>query len=505
MKIALISFWKLSSDGSRLISSLLKREGHTVKSLFLLRVASSGFRDDELNYMDEILKNVDLVMMSVYSQFAVRAVQVTEFIRKRYPGLKIIWGGPHCISAPELSLPYADAICFSEGDLVIPELVKRMQNGKDYTDIKNMAFNINGKHIINDVMPLLDDLDSLPYPDFDWEDLIVFEDRLIQMKRELMIENLTRYPFNRPIYWCLTARGCPNNCSYCNNCRYTAMHGSNRMRFRSVDHFLGEMEYVIEQFGSFELLGFSDDDFLIRPYTEIEEFARKYKKRIGLPFAIAVSANTYDLRKIEILLDSGLQVIQMGVQSASQRVLDDVFNRKIPVVKTRKVLDHLENLNDKHGIKVFVDFIIDNPYETEEDIVKTYHYIVDLSRNTFLNIFVLSFFPGTPIYDRALKDGYIEPFSRNTFRSYRVRKILYQRNYATFLILMIQGLHFSKYRRFVPGWFLHALGSPPARNIASIFPRVVFSFLIKVAQFINKHIRRSRRTKSLGMVISRSH
>lgn len=505
MRIALISYWKLSADGSRLIASLLKREGHTVKSIFLVRGAGSTYDRKELMHLGDILKNVDLVMMAVYSQFALRAVHVTEFIRKNYPGLKIIWGGPHCISAPELSLPYADAICYSEGDVVIPELIRKMEKGEDYTSLKNMAFNINGKHLINEVMPLFTDLDSLPYPDYDWEDQFLLEGKLIPMTQRLMLKNLTQYPFHRPMYWCLTARGCPNNCSYCNNCRYTAMYGNNRMRFRSVDHFLGEMEYALEKFGSCEIIGFSDDDFLIRPYKQLEEFAEKYKKRIGLPYAIAVSANTYQDKKMDLLLDNYLYAGQMGVQSGSQRILDEIFNRRIPVSKTKKVLSKLEDLHDKKGIKVLVDFIIDNPYETEDDIIQTYHYIVDLSRHTHLNIFVLSFFPGTPIYDRAVEDGYIEPFSQQTFRSYRVRKIKYQRNYATLLVVVLHGLHFSRFRRFVPRWFLHSLGSKPARKIASIVPKQVFSFLIYVSQLINKHIRKANRKRNMGKKINLSH
>lgn len=505
MRIALISYWKLSADGSRLISSLLKREGHTVKSIFLIRGAGYNYGHDELEHLGDVLKNIDLVMMAVYSQFAYRAIQLTEFIRKHYPGLKIIWGGPHCISAPELSLPHADAICYSEGDVVIPELIRKMENGEDYTSLKNMAFNINGKHIVNGVMPIFTDLDSLPYPDYDWEDQFLLDGKLIPMTQQLMLKNLTQYPFHRPMYWCLTARGCPNNCSYCNNCRYTAMHGNNRMRFRSVDHFLGEMEYALEKFGSCEVVGFGDDDFLIRPYKQLEEFAEKYPKRIGLPYAIAVSANTYSDKKMEILLDTGLYAGQMGVQSGSQRILDEVFNRKIPVVKTKEVLGKLEKLNKDHGIIPFVDFIIDNPYETEEDILKTYHYIVDVSPETKLNIFVLAFFPGTPIYERALKDGYIDPFDRKTFRSYRVRKILYQKNYATFLVLMLQGLHFSVLRRYIPKRFLHALGSGIMLKVASIMPRVVFRLLIFVAQVLNKYIRRSSRAKNMKKKISLSH
>ena len=65
---------------------------------------------------------------------------------------------------------------------------------------------------------------------------------------------------------------------------------------------------------------------------------------------------------MEILLDGGLRAIQMGIQSASQRVLDDVYNRKISVAKTRDVIRQIEPYQKTHRLLLFLDFIIDNPY-----------------------------------------------------------------------------------------------------------------------------------------------
>jgi anaerobic magnesium-protoporphyrin IX monomethyl ester cyclase len=495
MNIAFISFWKLSSDGSRLISSILKREGHSVKSIFIVRGGIKDYCEDELHEMHHLLKNIDLVMIGVYSRYAFRAIQISEYIRKNYPGLKIVWGGPHCISAPELSIEYADAICFSEGDIAVPEFVSKMEKGEDYTNTRNMAFNVNGKHIINPVFPLFTDLDSLPYPDFDWSDQFLLDGKLTQMNKKLMLENLTSSHLGHRTYWCLTARGCPHNCSYCNNCRYTAMHGNNKMRFRSVDNFLNEIEAGLKKLDFIEVVGFSDDDFLMRPLEQLEEFSEKYKKRIGLPFGIGLSANTYNENKINVLLDSGLKVIQLGIQSGSQRILNDVFTRNISVIKTKEVVNKLEPLHKSQGVTNFFDFIIDNPYETKDDIIRTYHYVVDLSHHSFLNIFVLSFFPGTPIYDRAVKDGFVKPFGRNTFRSYRSRRLSYQWNYETFLVLLIQLLHLSRVKIITPGFFLHFLGSGFIRKIASVFPKSFWAFLINATQLLNKRTASAKRSK----------
>jgi hypothetical protein len=89
---------RLSSDGSHLISALLKRAGHSVKSVFMTGFKPIPQELEEFEQLNELIKESELIMISVYSTYASRAVRITKFIKENYPGLKVIWGGPHCIS-----------------------------------------------------------------------------------------------------------------------------------------------------------------------------------------------------------------------------------------------------------------------------------------------------------------------------------------------------------------------------------------------------------------------
>jgi len=484
MKIALINVSStLTSDGCRLISALLKRAGHSVKSIFLARSEPSKYEWEELEQMDKILKTSDLVMIGVYSSYAARAVQVTEFVHSRYSGMKVIWGGPHCISAPELGLRYADGICFSEGDQVVVDLINAMEAGTSYLETANMAFNVNGSPIVNNVLPPFSDLDSLPYYDYELKDQFLLDRGLFPITKDKFNEHCAGYPYYIPTFYFTTSRGCPHNCSYCNNCRYITLFGYNPVRFHSVDRVIEELGYTLRHLDFFKFVGFGDDDFFGRPIEQLKDFARKYKKRIGLPFGVAVSANTYRRDKMEILLDAGLKLIQMGVQSGSQRILDQVYNRNIKTSKAMEVVHQIVRYQKSHSLDFLLDFIIDNPYEHRDDIIQTYQFLLDVPPHVKINTFFLSFFPGTPIYERALEDGIIGAFDEKAFRFYRKSHVKYQKNYETVLILLIKYLrHQSRLLRYIPRSVFRALGSRTMRGIASIFPRSFYSFLSRVLQ-----------------------
>jgi radical SAM superfamily enzyme YgiQ (UPF0313 family) len=469
-------------DGVRLISSLLKQACHRVRCVSLPRYSPLEYEADEIGRLQEILKDSELVMIAVYSTFSFRAVQITNYVRKNFPDVKVIWGGPHCIAAPENSLRHADGVCFGEGDQCIVQCVNKMASG-DETFLKtpNMAFRIDGSVSVNDVLPPFSDLDSLPFYDYDLKDQYILDGDLFPLTPELLMHYFPPYPFDRPTLASLTSRGCPHQCAYCNNCRYISMFGRNIIRRQSVRRFMDELESILGRLHFLEHVLFGDDDFMIRPIRDLEEFAQRYRKNVGLPFSICVSATTFRKEKLEVLLDSGIRIIQLGVQSASQRVLDEVFNRKISVRKTSEVVGHIAPYHATHNITLLVDFIIDNPYESRKDIVQTYRYLIGLPEHTLIQIFRLVFFPGTPLYARALRDGFIDPYDERSIRRFEGGEIRFQNNYPTFLIFLFYVLHQRRLRRFVPCWILGGLASRPLLMLMRFAPKPFLVFLVRKA------------------------
>ena len=141
---------------------------------------------------------------------------------------------------------------------------------------------------------------------------------------------------------------------------------------------------------------------------------------------------------MEILLDAGQVALNLGVQSGSQRVIDEVYNRKISLTQVSKAIKDVAPYTDTRDLTIIVDFIIDNPYETKDDIMQTYNFLLDLPPSLKPNLFFLSFYPGTPIYQRAIEDGFTKESDVENFRSYTGAQLRYQKNYETFLVLLLR-------------------------------------------------------------------
>jgi radical SAM superfamily enzyme YgiQ (UPF0313 family) len=502
MRVALVSVNAfIPCDGFRLVLALLRRDGHEVTVVSMPRAAPQICTGYELRQLGRVVESAELVLIGVYSASSARAIQVTDHLRALRPDRKIVWGGPHCVASPEGCLRQADGVCFAEGDAALPLFVRRLAGGDPaWIETPNFAFRAPEAPRINPVLPPTADLDALPFYDYSFDNEFVLDGALEPVGTNVLNRYLPVHPFMIPTATFLTSRGCPHHCAYCNNCRYTALHGGPvPIRRQSVGRFMDEVVHTLARLPFVERVLFGDDDFLIRPAAELETFAERYRKTVGLPFAVCLSANTYRRHKLDILLDAGLKIAQIGVQSGSQRVLDEVYGRGVRVEKARQVIAETAPVLAARGGRVLCDAIVDNPYETESDVLATYRLLVDLPHEAFTEIFSLVFLPGTPLYERALADGFIRPFDPSAFREYTSRAALYQVNYPLLLIRLLETLREERVHRRVPRRFLHALAARPVVRLMRRVPRPVMGWMIqRVPPAVRRLIRLVVRMRRFG-------
>jgi len=405
----------INAFGVRTISSVLKKEGFSTRIIFLpggiehLRFDGSyvyRYPQKTLEQITELCKGASLIGLSFFSQYFDRAVQITEHLKKTTPA-PVIWGGTHPTCRPEQSLKYSDMVCIGEGERSVVELAGRLSRGEDPAATRGCWFRTETGVRKNEPGAIVEDLDELPFVDYAMEDHYVCDWRsgdVTPLDKETMKAHFLRMPYFHKkhlyTYRTMTSRGCPHRCTYC------ASSAMEKLRRRSVDNVMEELEWITKKFDYVELISFFDDTFFAAPVSYFEEFRDKYKKRIGLPFHAQCSPTTISERKMSLLVDSGLYYTEMGIQTGSDRV-KEMYKRVVP---NGKMIEAAGLINRYSGRMLVPDYhvILDNPWETKEDVRETLDLLLALPGKFNLEIASLIFFPGTELNERARKEGILK-------------------------------------------------------------------------------------------------
>ena len=75
-------------------------------------------------------------------------------------------------------------------------------------------------------------------------------------------------------------------------------------------------------------------------------------------------------------------------------------------------------VNDFSHVKAFYDIILDNPWETDEDIIETLIFLSKLPTPFEVSGFSLVFFPGTALYRKAKEEGIVKDDLNDVYRKY---------------------------------------------------------------------------------------
>ena len=308
----------------------------------------------------------DLIGLSLTSLSMKPAAEVTAHLKQHFGDVPIIWGGSGPTLEPEHSLRSADLVCVNEGEEVIVDLANRLDAGADWTDVAGIGFKRDGDVVQNPGRPLLD-LEKVAIPDFEPARTIHINDD--QIRRNVYPLSLgSQYPI-------MTQRGCPFSCSFCIESVYQDMFGKKHsLRRRSVDVVIEELASIKEKLGIRQVM-FYDDVFTVHPRW-LREFAPRYKREIGLPFWCYTYPTTTNKEDMLLLKDAGMRSITMGIQSGSEDILKNDFNR--PVEHDRAI--EAANTIIECGVNGFFDLITKVHFEKDAHCRETFEFLLKFPR-----------------------------------------------------------------------------------------------------------------------------
>lgn len=380
--------------GVEYLSSFLKSHGHETSLLFDPALFSSAvlvqsnFLSKFFDKDDEIIEKViaakpDLVAFSCITATYKWSLNLAKRIWQQ-SNIPLVFGGIHVTSVPEevMQHNFIDYAIVGEGEYALLELLEYLSgdNNRMLSGIQNLVYrDVDGLHF-NQVRNYIQDIDSLPFPDKD----------LFYGKIPLLSET----------YLVLTSRGCPFACTYCCNNIYHNLYAHQKhTRRRSPENVIAELKLAKEKWSP-KIITFTDDVFSTST-SWLEDFIPLYKKEIGIPFSCLTHPANLSKRAAELLKDGGCCLILIGIQTGSERMRRDIFNRN---ESNEKILESIRYVRDA-GISLFsVDIILGGPTETEEDMEKSLDLCRRIAPDRILT-FWLSYYPNTEIIKIAEHAG----------------------------------------------------------------------------------------------------
>lgn len=327
-----------------------------------------------------------------------RALEVAARIKRDYPELPVVLGGPHVTSNVEHSLSFDsfDYGVIGEGEITALELFNALSGHGRIAGIDGLAYRDGtGKVIVNKRRKFIDDLDMLPFPAYD------------------LIPDLSLYtppPSNYktlPVMNMITSRGCPNLCTFCDRNIF-----GRKYRERSARNVYEEIKYLQDKYHVREI-AFVDDTFLINKQRIYQLFELLNREGRRLHWTCMARINNVTFEFLKFLRKSGCWNIAFGIESGDEEILRAI-KKNISLGDVSQVIDWCNTLK----IKTKGFFIVGHPLETVETIDRTIRLACRLKLDAVV-VTINTPIPGSQQYAEAAKYGTLDTTDWSKFNYWR--------------------------------------------------------------------------------------
>jgi radical SAM superfamily enzyme YgiQ (UPF0313 family) len=346
--------------GAVLLPTILRERGYEVKA-FIEDVAEPDW---------SFIESSDLVCISTITSTAIRTYRMAK--RLKALDIPVIMGGTHPTFLPDEALEYADFVIRGEGEHALVELLEYMEKGTPaLSGIRGLSYrNRDGRNVHNRSREFIQDLDSLPEPDFS------------------LVHNWN--PSNP--YPVSTSRGCPYDCTFCSVIR---MFGRS-YRFKSVEATLKEMKYVASVSNATKFI--VDDNFAASKKRAKEILRGMIAEGIKTRWSAQVRTDVArDPELLRLMADSGCHTLYIGFESINPRTLEE-YNKK---QNREDIISCIRTVRD-HSIHIHGMFVLGADTDDVETIHRTADFATSFGIDT-VQFMILTPLPGTPLLHDMMK------------------------------------------------------------------------------------------------------
>jgi len=352
-------FISLMPSGVPSIASFLEREGHAVTLANLSEYGAVKGAEIVLR------EKPDAVTVSIFSFNRHESLKFIKELKKRKTDLIIIAGGQHPTFLPGqmLSLcPEIDFIVQGEGEIAVSKILSSPDKF------------VKGSVLKEERIP---DLDSLPGAS-------AFSGKMIGVNP------------HEQFRYVITTRGCPSTCTYCSSPHFW----ERKVTYRSPENIIEELKSIQKKFG---IIYFSirDDNFTLNKKRVIEFCRLLNESGIYMMWNCQARVDTIDPEMLSAMKSCGLEHIQFGIESGSERILK-LYEKSTSLEKIKRASEATR----KSGVYLSFYLMAGMEGEDENDINRTISLLHEsLPHDSIVS--PVAYYPGTALYNNARKKGRI--------------------------------------------------------------------------------------------------
>lgn len=207
-----------------------------------------------------------------------------------------------------------------------------------------------------------------------------------------------------------TTLGCPYQCEFCciNNVFEKRIY-----KMREIKDVIQEIDYLVKNF-NIRNLKIMDELFVSNNHKRLTEFCNAIiERRYKLNMWCFARTDTVNPNILNLLKRAGINWIAYGFESVHQSSVNAQR-------KGSKVSDYEKVIcwTKEAGISIIADFIAGFWEDDFQKLEETYQFMVKQNFE-FINLYPLFAYPGTPLYDKYIREGRIsEPKEWNEYSLY---------------------------------------------------------------------------------------
>ena len=392
-----------------LIATFLRQRGFSVE---IVDAEADDLTPDETaaRIIDRRPRLVTVVVYghqpSASTQNMTGASAIVTAVKTLSPDTRVLMLGGHVAALSERTLreESCDYVTNDEGLYGVSDLLTALRESDtpDLRRVRGLVYRSDGGIEINAAAPLVKDVER-EMPAIAWD--------LLPMSRYRAhnwhcFGGIEREPY-AAIY---TTLGCPYHCSFC--CIQAPFKSGekalglrenvNSYRFWPAAKVIDQIDLLVQKYGV-RNIKFADEMFVLHPRHVIGICDLLIERNYNLNIWAYARVDTVRDEMLDKLKRAGFNWLAFGIEAANEGVLDDVDKR----YRVDQVYEAVEKVKSA-GIHIIGNYIFGLPEDTMETMQQTLDLATDLNCE-FANFYCAMAYPGSPLYQQALANGWQLP------------------------------------------------------------------------------------------------